>query len=354
MPLIVPETTYSDKRIDLRMGVRATRLDTQRGVLELDDGSELHADKVLLATGGRARRLQVPGADLPGVCYVRSAEDAELIRAGSQPGARVAVIGGGLIGAEVAATAIQAGCKVDLIEADYRCLTRAISHPLDEVMMAIHHERGVRIHTGAAVVRILGDSRATGVELAGGQWIDADLVVVGVGIVPAVELAQAAGARIDNGIVVDAYGATSLPNVFAAGDVACCQTRYMAAPGRLEHWKHAQGQGAAAARAMLGLNQPYDEVPWFWTDQYQHHVEGCGLPRTGDEVVLRGNPADASATAFYLRDGHLTAAVALNRSNDVRAAMRLIARGLTPDRDALRDPQRDLRKLEKELSRAVA
>lgn len=146
---------------------------------------------------------------------------------------------------------------------------------------------------------------------------------------------------------------TSQPNVFAAGDVACHQTRYMSAPGRLEHWRHAQEHGAAAARSMLGLGKPYQELPWFWTDQYEHHVEGCGLPNADDRVVVRGDPASGSATAFYLRNDELVAAATLNRPNDVRAATRLISRGLTPDVDALQDPGVDLRKLEKELSHAT-
>jgi len=354
LPPIVPESTYADRRIDLRVGRSAARLHAARGAVELDDGTELPADKVLLATGGRVRRLKVPGAGLPGVYYVRSADDAEALRAELRAGARVAVIGGGLIGAEVTASAIQAGCEVEWIEAGYRCLTRVVSHPLDEAMMAIHIRRGVRIHTSASVVRVLGDERVAGVELADGRRIVADLAVVGIGIEPDVELARASGIDLDDGIVVDGFGATSLPNVYAAGDVTHHHSRHMAAAGRLEHWRYAQAQGAAAARSMLGVGDFFDELPWFWTDQYEHHVEGCGLPRAGDKVVLRGDPAEGAATAFYLRDGRLVAATTLNRPNDVRGAMRLIARGLTPGPEVLRDPKLDLRRLEKEMIHATA
>ncbi len=351
---IVAAALYEERNIELRLGVKVRRVDGAAGLVELDDGQTIRADKVLLATGGTVRKLSIPGAQLKGVHYVRSADDADAIRDGLRPGRRVVVVGGGLIGSEVAASAILRGCEVEWLEAGFRCLTRALAPPLDEALTGIHRERGVGIHVNASVTRILGSVRATGVELADGRRIDADLVVVGVGIVPATEVAVASGIRVDNGIVVDAFGATSMPNVFAAGDVACHQSRHMAAMGRLEHWRHAQQHGAAAARSMLGRGQPYDDLPWFWTDQYEHHLEGCGLPSEGDEAVLRGDLDSASATVFYLRHERLVAAATLNRPNDVRAAMRLIGHGLTPSREALRNPATDLRKLEKELKNVAA
>ncbi|MCO7636631.1 FAD-dependent oxidoreductase [Pseudomonas sp. S 311-6] len=354
VPLIVPASAYEDNRIELRTGVRVTSLETRTGTMMLDDGTQLRADKVLLATGGRVRQLAVPGASLDRLYYVRSADDAEAIRRNLRAGARVAVIGGGLIGAEVAASAIQAGCSVDWIEAGFRCLTRALSHPFDTFFMDLHRQKGVRIHLRSEVARILGDAVVTGVALSDGRRIDADMVVVGIGIVPETRLAEASGIHVNNGIVVDEYCMTSAPNVYAAGDVARHQTRYMSAPGRLEHWRHAQEHGAAAAAAMLGHGQPYAMVPWFWTDQYEHHFEGCGLPQEGDVVVLRGVPAEGSASAFYLRSGRLSAAASLNRPNDVRGAMRLIASGLAVSAEALRDPECDLRKLEKELKNVQA
>ncbi|ALK30084.1 NAD(P)/FAD-dependent oxidoreductase [Burkholderia plantarii] len=353
-PLIVPEATYTEQRIDLRLNRKVEKLDVRRSTVVLDGGKELRADKILLATGGRVRRLQIPGGDLHQVHYVRDAGDAETIREGLKPGARVTVIGGGLIGAEVTACAIRCGCEVDWIESGDRCLTRALSHPLDQAIANIHQEQGVRIHTKALVTQMTGDHRTVVVELSDGRRFEADMVLVGVGIVPAVDLAHAAGAVVDNGIVVDGYGATSLANVYAAGDVARHQTRYMSGPGRLEHWRYAHDHGVSTARSMLGLGKPYDELPWFWTDQYEHHVEGCGLSSARDETVIRGDLASGRATVFYVRDGRLAAASTLNRPNDVRAAMRLIARGLSPSIDALRDPGTDLRKLEKELAHEAA
>jgi 3-phenylpropionate/trans-cinnamate dioxygenase ferredoxin reductase subunit len=352
---IVPEDTYAERFINLRCGAWATRLHVADEVaVELTDGLVLSADKILLATGGRPRRLAVEGADLPGIQYARTAADAAAIRAGLIPGARVAVIGGGLIGAEVAASAITAGCAVTWIEAGYRCLTRALAAPLDLVMMHIHRSRGVRILTNAAVKRLIGDDRVRRLELADGRTVDADLFVVGIGIEPVDDLARNAGLATAGGVVVDRRCATSHPDIFAAGDVAVHQTDYLTIPGRLEHWRHAQNQGAAAARSMLGDREPYNDLPWFWTDQYEHHLEGCGLPQLDDEIVVRGAANDAAMSVFYLRNGRLAAAASLNRHNDVRAAMRLIARGATPSARELADPTIDLRRVQREIDRAVA
>lgn len=353
-PLIAPQETYAEQRIDLRLNESAADIDLRGGTVTCESGTVLAASKVLLATGGRVRRLTVPGSDLPGVCYARSAIDAEAIRDRLQPGARVVVIGGGLIGAEVAASAVQAGCQVIWLEAGYRCLTRALASPLDEVMMAIHRKAGVDIRTGANVIEIVGKSRAEAVKLAEGSLIPADVVVVGIGIVPETTLAEKAGAQLNNGVVVNDRCETSVPNLYAAGDVAAHSTRWMSGEGRLEHWRHAQEQGAAAARAMLGQDVSYQELPWFWTDQYDNHIEGCGLVFAGDEVIVRGSGESGSMTVFYLRNEVLVATSSLNQTNDVRAAMRLIMRGVTPPRSILSDPSIDLRKYERETARAVA
>ncbi|QDK35717.1 NAD(P)/FAD-dependent oxidoreductase [Sphingomonas sp. IC081] len=353
-PPIIPEQRYAELNIKLLLGTRAERIDARYGQIELSDGRTMVSDRLLLATGGWPRRLPVPGAELGGLHYVRDARDGQAIRSGLRPGARIAVVGGGLIGAEVAASAVQAGCEVDWIEAEGLCLARALSRPLAEAMMDVHRQRGVRVHANALVVRLIGERSVQAVELADGRRIDADMVVVGIGITPAAELAEEADLTVSDGIVIDPFCRTSAENVYAAGDVARHQTRYMATPSRLEHWRNAQEQGVTAARAMLGHRQPYDELPWFWTDQYDLHIEGCGVMRADDETILRGNLADGNATVFHLRAGSLVGACALNRQGDVRGAMRLITRGLTPSADILSDPTKDLRKIEKELSRASA
>lgn len=350
---IVPADVYRERHIDLRLGVRVTAIDMNHGLVGCGDGEQIGADKVLLATGGRARRLSVSGADLDGVCYARDARDAAAIAAGLRPGAKIAVIGGGLIGAEVSASAIAAGCSVTWLEAIDRCLSRALPPPLDAIMTDVHRAHGVTIRTNAQVTAIIGHRRAEKVQLADGSAFECDLVVVGVGIEPNIELAERAGARIGNGVIINERCETSIPGLYAAGDVACHLTDWMPGIGRLEHWRNAQEQGAAAAQAMLGGDVRYNELPWFWTDQYSHHVEACGLARADDEVVVRRTDGLAMS-AFYLRGGKLVAAATIDRQADVRAAQRMIVKGLTPTREALANPDVDLRKLERTLAHVVA
>jgi 3-phenylpropionate/trans-cinnamate dioxygenase ferredoxin reductase subunit len=221
-------------------------------------------------------------------------------------------------------------------------------------MMDIHRSRGVKILTEASVSRLHGDIRVRRVELSDGHFIDADLVVIGIGIEPVVDLASRAGLAVEGGVIVDRRCMTSNQNVFAAGDVAVHQTDFMTAPGRLEHWRHAQRQGAAAARSMLGGQDGYNELSWFWTDQYEYHIEGCGIPRPTDQAVVRGAQDDGSLSVFYLRAGRLAAAVSLNRPKDIRAAMRLIPKGALVNPTVLADPSVDLRRLEGETSHGVA
>ena len=349
-PLIVPEDTYQSQNIDLRLNSPVTSIRPKDGAIELANGQAIKASKILLATGGKVRRLTVPGSDLPGICYARTTADADVIRSGLVPGAKVVVVGGGLIGAEVAASAITAGCCVTWVEADYHCLTRALYSPLNELMMSIHRERGVEIETSATVTKVIGKDRAKGIELADGRQLYCDLLVVGIGIEPVVDLAKDAGATVGNGVLVNQYCETTISNIYAAGDVALHKTSHMAQVGRLEHWHNAQKQGAAAAKSMLGQQEAYDDLPWFWTDQYEHHIEGCGISRPTDLAVVRTDGTNKSVTVFYLRSGVLAAATTLNRPNDVRAAMRFIAKGLTPDVHALRDLSVDLRKLERGLA----
>jgi 3-phenylpropionate/trans-cinnamate dioxygenase ferredoxin reductase subunit len=351
---ILAADAYVENRLDLRLNTWARRLDLLQGGVELGDGSMLTGDRILLATGGRVRRLTVQGAALGGVHYARSAADAEAIHAGLLPGANVAIIGGGLIGAEIAASATLAGCRVTWIEAAQSCLTRALASPFDRIMMDIHRTRGVKIITEAAVSRLHGDVNVRRVELSDGRGIDTDLVVIGIGIEPVTDLASGAGLTVAGGIVVDRCCVTSNQQVFAAGDVAVHQTDFMAVPGRMEHWRHAQNQGASAARSMLGVRETYNELSWFWTDQYEYHIEGCGVPQPTDQAVIRGAPDDGGISVFYLRAGRLSAAVSLNRPKDVRAAMRLIPKNATVSSALLADPSVDLRRVERETAHGVA
>jgi len=319
--------------------------------VELAGGERLKADKVLLCTGGGVRRLDVPGAKLGGVHYLRDIDDAAAVRARLTEGASVVVVGAGFIGAEVAACARQSGCDVTVIEVADVPLWRVLGRELGELYARAHRERGVDLRTGVGVDRIEGDSCARAVVSTDGDVIEADVVVVGVGIEPATELAERAGIKTGNGILVDELCQTSLDGVYAAGDVANHPNPILGERVRLEHWQNAQNQGVAAARSMLGGTEAFAEVPWFWSDQYDLNLQMAGHPRATDSVVWRGERDALDFSAFYLRDGVLVGIVAVsgsraaNRGREVRAAMKLIERRATVDAADLADESVDLRKV---------
>ncbi len=333
-----PVDAYTEAGIDLRLGVRVTRLSPRWKALELADGSTIAADRILLCTGGRVRRLDVPGTDLDGVYYLRAIDDAVAIR--DQLGADVAVtvVGAGFIGSEVAACAREAGCAVTMLEVAEVPLSRVLGSALGALYARVHREHGVDVRTRTGVASITGDARRVQrVVTSDGAGIDTQIVVIGVGIDPASELAEDAGIDVADGIVVDDRCRTSMPNVYAAGDVAWHPNPLLGSHMRLEHWQNAQNHAVAAARSMVDRGKPYAEVPWFWSDQYDLNLQMAGRPSGADDVVVRGTVDDLSFCAFYLCGGRLTGAVAVNRPRDLRGAMTLIEKGVLVDPDALAD-----------------
>jgi len=340
---------YAEKDIELRTGVRAEAIDPTAKTVTLSDGETLAYDKLLLTTGGAVRRLPAPGAELDGVFYVRDFDDTQAIRARLEPGIRVAVIGGGFIGLETAASARRRGCEVTVIEATDRLMGRAVAPEVGEYFETVHRDHGVDVRLSTKVARILGDGKVEGVELEGGEAIPADLVVVGIGIVPATELAEQAGIECDNGIVVDEYGRTSDPNVWAAGDVANQPNAFLGNRVRLESYQNAQDQAMHVARNMIADEPtPYEDSLWVWTDQYDVNLQMAGQPDDYDQVVTRGDPDSGSFTLFYLKDGRLVAVNTINAGRDMRAAQRLMQSGKTFDPTRLADPEEKLIKLAKE------
>lgn len=333
--------------VELRLDTRVTSIDARNRSLECNDGQRIEADKVLLCTGGHVRHLNVPGVDLPGVTYLRTMEESLCIAAQLRQGADVVVVGAGFIGAEVAATAQQLGCNVTMLEVADVPLWRVLGHELGALYAAEHRKRGIDLRTGTGIDRIEGDHRVRRVVLTDGTTVDADVVVVGVGIEPATELAEAAGLEVANGIVIDEHCHTSVEGIFAAGDVADHPNRLFGQRIRLESWQNAQDQGVAAAKAMLGDAAPYVSVPWFWSDQYDLNLQMAGRPAPDDTVVFRGVPESMSFCAFYLRDGVVVGVVGVNQGREVRTAMKLIERRATVPCDVLGDPSVDLRKIEK-------
>lgn len=346
--LLRPEPFYADRDVALRLGTAVTRLDPAGGTVELAGGARLPADAVLLCTGGRPRRLDVPGADLDGVRTLRTAEDAARIRAVLERGVPVAVVGGGFIGTEVAAAAAVRGCPAVVLEAAGLPMLRALGPGVAARLVEAHRARGVEVRTGVGVAGFAGRGAVERVELTDGTHVPAELVVVGVGMAPDTGLAAAAGLEVGDGVHVDGAGRTSHPAVWAAGDAAA-PVGPDGVRRRSEHWQNAKDQGAAVARDVLGADPAPAGVPWFWSDQYDLNIQLAGHPHPDDARVWRGEPESLSFTVLHHRSGVLTGITAVNRGKDVRPAMELIGRGAALDADLLADPGTTLKSLLKGL-----
>jgi 3-phenylpropionate/trans-cinnamate dioxygenase ferredoxin reductase subunit len=336
---------YEEHDVELRLGTKATALDVASKQLTLSDGDTLPYDSCLIATGGRVRTIDVAGSALEGVRYLRTIREARMLATALGRRPRVVVVGAGFIGAEVAASARMVGCEVTMLEILEVPLARVLGEDLGRLYAQIHSDHGVDLHVGEGVERFEGSDHVESVVGTSGTRYPADLVVVGVGIAPNVELAAEAGIDCDNGILVDELCRTSSPDVFAAGDVANRPDLYSGGRIRVEHFQNAQNQGPAAARCMLGRAQPFQEVPWFWSDQYDVNLQMLGHPSPDADRVVRGSLQARGFVAFYLRGDHVTAAIALNRGKDISVARRLIERRVAIERRRLADPDVPLREL---------
>lgn len=309
---------YEQHNVDLRLGARAVRLDPRERKVELSDGAFVTYNRLLVATGARARRIPLPGAELRGVLTLRGIEDAEHIRAALRPDARLVIIGGGYIGLEVAAKARQLGAAVTLVESQIRVLARSVATPVSEFLTARHRAEGVEIVTGAGVDAIEGRVLAEAVRLADGRRLDADAVLIAVGAIPNQELAAEAGISATNGILVDAATRTAAPGIHAAGDVALFPSARYGQLVRLESVQNAIDQAKAAAASMLGEPTLYDPAPWFWSDQYDLKLQIAGLSAGHDRTELDGKPEERRFSLRYFRNDKL---IAVDSINDPRSHM---------------------------------
>ncbi len=348
--LIRPPHFYAEHGVEARLGRRAEVIDRSAQRVRLDDGSDLAYDALLLATGSKPRPLAAPGSDLAGVYFLRSIADVERIRAELGPGRRLVVVGGGYIGLEVAATARELGAEVTVLEMEDRVMSRVTCRHLSSFYEGEHARRGVRIICNARV-RALAAGRSgegTAPEGASGERVravicedgseyPADLVVIGVGVAAAEELAAAAGLECRNGILVDEHCRTSDPNILAAGDCTNHPSPHYGGRLRLESVDNAFEQGTSAALNMLGMSTVHDKVPWFWSDQFDLKLIIVGLSHGHDSVVLRGDPDARSFSACYLRAGELIAVDAVNSPKDQMAARKLIAARAHPNLEKLAD-----------------
>jgi len=339
-----PESFYEEHGVELLTGTPVSELDVTKRQARLGD-DRIGFDRLLLATGATPRRLVVPGSDLDGIVTLRTIDDADRIREQAAAADRIAVIGGGWIGSEVAASLRQLGHDVTMLLPTQNPLEHVIGAELGGVYRQAHEEHGVRIVAGTTATGFEGGTRVSAVRTADGRTIPADLVVVGIGAAPRVELAQRAGLAVDNGVLVDERLETSVPGIFAAGDVANAVHPHYARRLRIEHWDNAKRQGRAAAANMLGQAKPYDRIPYFYSDQYDIGMEYTGLASADDQVVLRGDRERREFIAFWLRDGRVMAGMNVNVWEVARAIERLVASGVRADATRLADVRRPLEEL---------
>jgi 3-phenylpropionate/trans-cinnamate dioxygenase ferredoxin reductase subunit len=316
---------YVRHQIDCRYGIGVESIDRDARAVRLFDSTMVPYGHLVLATGGRARRLSLPGANHPNVHYVRTIDDILKLKEQFLPGARLLIIGGGYIGLEAASVGIKKGLKVTLVEALPRLLARVTVPELSAFYQRAHGARGVQIFTGVGVHSLQGDPLVTEVVLSDSRRLDADLLIVGIGMIPNTELAEACGLEVQNGIVVDPFNRTSDPRIFAIGDCSNQENTFLERRVRLESVPSAAEQIRVCAASICGKPVPNNAVPWFWSDQYDLKLQMVGLSQDSDQLAIRGNLDKESFCAFHLRAGIVIAADAVNRAPDFMVAKKLVA-----------------------------
>jgi len=340
---IRPAGFYEQQRCELVLGRRVTSIDRHEPSVILEDGSRLAYGRLLLATGSRARTCEVPGAELAGIHSLRTLGDVDAIRADIAPGRRVVIVGAGYIGLECAASLVKLGLSVTILEMADRVMSRVVAPEMSEFYAAEHRAHGVDIHLGRRVLAFEGSGRVAAVACDGGQRFAADLVIVGIGIVPNVELAAEVGIDCDNGIAVDGHCRTCDPRIYAIGDCTSHPSPLYGRRIRLESVDNAFEQAKTAAANLCGREVVHDKVPWFWSDQYELKLQIVGLSQGYDRVILRGDPAGRSFSCCYLRGDQLIALDAVNQVKDFMAARKLVADRARFDLSRLADPGVGLR-----------
>jgi 3-phenylpropionate/trans-cinnamate dioxygenase ferredoxin reductase subunit len=340
-----PDAFYAEARCEVMLNASVERIDRDKKVVTLKDGITVPYDKLLLATGSRVREIKCPGADLPGVFYLRSIADVDKLRPAFETAKNVAVVGGGYIGLEVGAVARKRGLNVTVYEALERVMQRAVSKPISDFYDKTHRDAGVNIMLNTGVEAFEGEGKLQSIR-AGGTSYPADIAVVGIGILPNDLLAKDAGLTVGDGIHVDPHCQTSDPNIWAAGDC----TRHHGRDGnhiRLECVQNAIDQAKFASLAMMGQPKPYKEVPWFWSDQYDLKLQIAGLAWPTDSLVVRGDPASRKFAVFHLRNGAVAAVEAVNAAPEYIVGRKLIADGTHVAPERLANPDVSMKQVVK-------
>lgn len=323
--LFKPPEFYDDERIDVRLDTRVNSIDRGARTVSTDDGHVIDYDNLVIATGASVNRLSCQGSELSGIHYLRTIDDVKRIRAESKDARRVLIVGAGYIGLEVAAVLRQAGAGVVVLELADRVMSRVVSAPVSDFFAGVHREHGVDIRLGTGLAAFHGDDRVTMVETLDGEKIETDMVVVGVGVSPNIDLAASAGLDVDDGVVVDDCCLTSDRRIFAIGDCTSHTNRIYDRRLRLESVQNALEQAKTAGAILCGEDAVYDEVPWFWSDQYEFKLQIAGLSDGFDDIVVRGDPDDKSFSCIYLREGVFIAIDCVNAPRDFMQSKALIA-----------------------------
>jgi len=337
-----PASFYSDRDITLELGTRAESLEPSSQRLRLGDGRVLDYDGLLVATGSRVRKFDLPGSNLAGIQYVRTIADADAVRAQLLPGKKLVIVGAGYIGLEVAAIAATLGVNVTILEAADRVMARVVSAETSQFYLNYHTSSGVEIHCNSSVAAFHGRQQVAAVETAAGRRFTCDIVVVGIGIMPEISLIEASGLKCDNGIHVDDHARTEEPSIVAAGDCTNHPNRFAGQRIRLESVHNAIEQAKTAALSLLGASQPYAQVPWFWSDQYDLKLQIAGLSGEHDQIIIRGDPNENRFSACYLRAGRLVAVEAVNFPRDFMFGKKLIAAEVVVSPEQIADSARSL------------
>ncbi len=340
-----PEAFYAQNGVDLRLGVKAAAIDRKNARVAIEGGEAIAYDRLLLATGAPPRRLHCPGTELTGVHYLRTIADCEGLRPVLAGARRLVIVGAGYIGLEVAASARKAGREVTVLEAQARVLQRVAGPEISAFFESLHRAHGVDLRLGAALSHFEGRGRIERAALMSGETIDCDAALIGVGAMPAIELAKDAGLAIDNGVTTDEHAATSDPAIYAAGDCASHPSKLYGRRMRLESVPNAIEQAKVAAANMAGGSLVYDAVPWFWSDQYDVKLQTAGVAEGADETIVRGDPAAARFSVWSLKEGRALAVDAVNDPGAFLAAKKIIAAKTPLDAKTLADPATDLKSL---------
>lgn len=343
--LIRPESFYQKHDVELHLSRRAVEIDRPTNCVILDNGDQIQYQHLILATGTRARKLPLDGADSDRVHYLRTLRDVEAIQAKLTTGTKMLIIGAGYIGLEVAASALELGCQVTVLEAMERVLARVTSQTVSEFYQQVHRNAGVDLRLNASVTGFMHGPTSSQAELGDGAQVEFDIALVGIGVLPNTELAASAGLVCDNGIVVNEHAQTNDHNIYAVGDCSYHHNPFYNRHVRLESVPNAVEQAKTAASSICGQAIVYDQLPWFWSDQYDLKLQTAGLCEGYDQLVIRGDQAAHKFSVFYLQAGHIIAVDAINSPADFMLGKKLILSRVTPSVDELSNPDVPLKSL---------